>query len=279
MMISYRAARTAALAMLLPFVFVPLHVLPQEILDRQQPQQVPGLKVVDEVTVKYDTIPGVTRVVLGVDQDDFIKVYRWSEEHGRVTTRPEIIAYLGQRVTHSGSLALEPLLPKREVAAEAFRFTRNELTRYHVVLTWRFLTPERKGPSGNVYYSLYVITEDLQKKTARVTYKEDEINAELRGFLARDLSGDGSVVIVDVGSEAKVAFANVRVLDTSGNVHLVQTVDAGYEIYLLGTRWAESGGSMLLEDEVLCKDLKPERCPSYRNLQWSPEKKQFLPPK
>jgi hypothetical protein len=245
-----------------------LQVTGQAVPPVELTQKLPGVTVVDQVAARLGTGTGVRHAVLGVDQDDLVRVYDWSVGRRKPPSNVEITEYLPwQRITRSGALALSPLLPRNEVAIAAFRFTRTPLTRHHVIFTYGFEKWETVAPSQRLSYNLYVISEDRQKRTARVTYKEEQVNISLEDLVVRDLSGDGSVEIIDVGREAEIATATVRVLDTSGNVAQVQQIDASY-IYVLGPRWNAVEVSLSLED-------KGEPRNTHRSLCWSAEKKQF----
>ena len=93
--------------------------------------QLPGVTIIDRATVSWDKGGGVTRVVLGVDQDDIVCVYRWFEEPGKPPTKAEVERYLGQHIRQSGGLSLNGLLPKNEVPVLAYRITRSRSLRQH----------------------------------------------------------------------------------------------------------------------------------------------------
>src|ERR1700676_5036274 len=75
-----------------------------------------------------------SNAALTVDRDDNIKLYRWFEMWDRSISGFRVSQYLGRRVNYSGSLSLAGLIPKSEVAANAFRITSDDQRVFHVVL-------------------------------------------------------------------------------------------------------------------------------------------------
>jgi hypothetical protein len=236
-----------------------------------------GERIYDELVMPGKAGMIETHFVLAASRDDVVTVSSFFQASGEPPTRREVTDYLGQRVTQSGELHFGRLLPAGEVATAAYRFTRGPITRYHVILTWAFDKDDPAGPSGHVHYNIYLITENRKTKFAKITYREIEINAQLINLLVRDLSGDGYVEIVDIGREAAYTTAKLRILDPKGTVKFVQKLDDSYNALVVGERWAFEPITILLEDKADSNDPRGARCYADRALQWSQEKRQFVP--
>jgi hypothetical protein len=249
----------------------------QETRPRLEAGELSGERIYDELVTPAGGGMNAMHFVLAVSRDDALTVSTFIEVEGKERASREIDYYLGQRVTRSGDLDLERLLPTGEVATAAYRFTRGPIARYHVILTWAFDKDDPAGPNGHVHYNIYVITENRRTKSAKVTYREIEINEQLIHLLVRDLGGDGYVEIVDIGREAAYTTVKVRILDPEGRVTLVQTLDDSYNVLVVGELWALEPLTLLLEQKADSNDPRGVRCYADKAMQWSREKRQFVP--
>jgi len=269
-----RVIQTVILALL---CIPPMITAGQLTRPKLQASELFGERIYDEVIAPaWDGIDA-THFILAASQDDAVTVSSFFQTRGESPTPREIKYYLGQRVTRSGDLDLGRLLPTGEVATAAYRFSRGPIARYHVVLAWAFDKDDPVGPNGHVHYNIYVITENRKTKSAKVTYKEIEVNEELIHLLVRDLSGDGYVEIVDIGRAAAYTTAKLRILDPQGNVKFVQTLPDSYNVLVLGERWALEPVALLLEEKADTNDPRGVRCYADKALEWSQEKRQFVP--
>lgn len=253
------------------------HVAPSRTIQGpQQAPQLPGISIVDETSIPSKDALTMTRLILGVDKDDYVRMYRWYEESGKPPTKPVVCRYLGQRIRESGGLPLARLLPKKEVPVLAYRVTRTSFLRYHVVLTWGF---DKYEPSvnPNPSYNLYVIEEDPRTRRARVVHTEEQAGGELKQFLVLDMSGNGQVEIIDVSLDGETELGSIRVLNPDGTLKLLQSFD-GSQVHFTSEDDAVLNGYHLWVQQKNYGCVKErEACFTEKTYQWSLEKSLFVP--
>jgi hypothetical protein len=235
-------------------------------------------EIVDEVSFPSDERrTGLVRIhsAIAVDQDDNIVELDWHEKADHSLSDKKVHRYLGRRVISSGALALSGVLPRGKLASNAVRVTYGNKV-YHVVIAWGF---DRSFGTPFTAYSLYVYVTDKGQGAGQLIYAEEDIERELLQFIVRDLSGDGSAEIIDVGNPGAVAIAIIRQLDRDGRVHKLQELSA--DRITLHLDYPAINNWLSLENHTVInrKNGPPIVRDTVQGLDWSPRVKKFLPRK
>ncbi|SRR5579883_1757651 len=237
--------------------------------------QLPGVMVIDSDTIPWKEGPGVTRIILGVDRDDNVRVYRWSEEKGVLDSSAEVERNLGQRIKESGGLPLSRLLPRKEVPVLSFRVTRGSSVRYHIIVTWGLAKHDYSSgrSTGRAVYKLYVIRENTRARQAEVVFT-DRGGENLKQFLVADMGKNGRTEIVDVSLDGETELCTIRLLRPDGTLRTLQTFD-GYRTKVEGEDYPSANGYFLRVEDKVYGCSKPP-CITMKTYQWSPEKSEFI---
>jgi hypothetical protein len=243
------------------------------------PQHVPefhGQELVAEASWKTDGKPGETgHGAIVVDADDNVRQFLWFEEADHSLTKPEITRFLGERVSRSGALPLAALLPEGMVAVRTARVTYDSGATFHAVVAWGY---RKVGDAPMLLYGIFVYLQKREDSPARLIYRQDGVNEEFHDLLVRDLNGDGSAEIIDIGRSGHVVSATVREIRGDGAVSKLQVLDA-YRITILGDTFTQDGYQAYLEDTEPVGQDPRKLCYRYRVMKWSKEAKRFLPDK
>lgn len=237
-----------------------------------QDPQLPKIAVVDKTAIPWKGGTGATKLVLGVDSDDCVRIYSWDEEKGKPATKPRITRYLGQRLRESGGLPLRGLLPRTEVPVLAHRITHGA-TRYHVIVTSGF---DKYEPTvnPNPSYNLYVVAENLETRQARVVEAQEQAGGELRQFLAQDMSRNGQLEVIDVSLDGETETGTVRLLSTNGQLKVLQTFDGDGVYFTSEDQSLSSQYQLVVEEKDYGCTVGP--CVTHKMYVWSPTKNRFV---
>jgi hypothetical protein len=156
-------------------------------------------------------------VALAVDVDGAIwtVLVRDNKRNERDVT---YLSNLGYAVQRSGALDLRQLVPPEEVVVSARRRTKG-FTTFHVLVSWAL---PNEGLPG---YRIYVLREDTRRHKVRTIYVSEPIPDTFYGVALRDIDGDGTVEVVDVGRTEKVTVFTLRSIKDD-RVNLVQQIEA-----------------------------------------------------
>ncbi len=237
---------------------------------RQPLPNLPG-RVIDEVSSAPDRNGEVGVEAITVDSDDHVRTYRWDTKGDAVISRPKVEDYLGESVQRSGDLSLAELLPKGRAATAAVRATYGG-TVFHVIVAWQL---DRE--SLHAFYDLYVLAEPERTKGAHIVYSEEMIEMSLDQFLVRDLSGDGSTEIIDVGSDGGTGqTATIRKLARDGTVRTLQGFDDD-EVLVTGDATVSLGYTVFTTDRQRGGTHANDPCRTvFRVYDWSKGREQFV---
>jgi len=239
------------------------------------PQNAPvfsGQEVVAERSWTVDAQGRIGHGAIVVDRDSNVREYLWFEERDHSLSSPKALAYLGQRLSESGTLPLRGLLPEGMVAVRAARVTYDSDATYHAVVAWGY---EKVGDAPIAGYGVFVLLQKGGHSDARLVFKDEGVNEELQDFLVRDFGSDGTTEIVDIGRSGHVVSATVREIGRDGRVKKLQVLDA-FRITIFGDSFTQGGYQAYLEDVEPNGPDPRKLCYRFRVLNWSKEARLFL---